>query len=162
MLWHGGRERTNSDGPIKCTSGRSGSGETRNFGVRAKVRVVRARGSTNGMVFTNANKHSYQLQNDSRPQSAYRPSCRTARSRRDVSFLHASHSLVVLSFLVEKLLITRIPAKSRWGDPWPFPLARLRKYLTLKIQRRKRTTSLRITGRRPCENRIALRADAIN
>lgn len=30
-----------------------------------EVHVVHARGSTNGMVFTNANKHSYQLQNDS-------------------------------------------------------------------------------------------------
>lgn len=30
-----------------------------------EVRVVHARGITNGMVFTNANKHFYQLQNDS-------------------------------------------------------------------------------------------------
>lgn len=30
-----------------------------------EVHVVHARGITNGMVFTNANKHFYQLQNDS-------------------------------------------------------------------------------------------------
>lgn len=76
--------------------------ETRNFGVRAKVRVVRARGGTNGMVFTNANKHSYQLQNDSRPagaQSAYRL-CRTilVTATSYDAFPSASSTSTVLNF----------------------------------------------------------------
>lgn len=77
--------RADSGGSISRTSGLERLRETRNFGARAKVRVVRARGGTNGMVFTNANKHSYQLQNDSPTagtQSAYRPSARTRTPRR--------------------------------------------------------------------------------
>jgi len=72
--------------------------------VRTKVRVVRARGGTNGMVFTNANKHSYQLQNDSPSagaQSAYRPLQDDCR-RRDVG-------PAVFRFIHPELLITRIP-----------------------------------------------------
>lgn len=76
----------NSDGPIRRSSGRSGSeGNAKLRRARAKVRVVRARGSTNGMVFTNANKHSYQLQNDSPPQSAYRAASRAGRTRAAVA-----------------------------------------------------------------------------
>lgn len=51
---------------ISLTSGCCAVGSRKSSGNLApEVHVVHARGITNGMVFTNANKHFYQLQNDS-------------------------------------------------------------------------------------------------
>lgn len=111
-----------------------------------EVRVVHARGITNGMVFTNANKHFYQLQNDSRGcLSIYQ--CRS----------HALFPTLILFFphpanlsrnqplpplflhVDDELLITRIPRViSRTIVPSPG----LRKYLTLEgWEGKKRTRS---------------------
>lgn len=134
---------------------------------RTKVRVVRARGGTNGMVFTNANKHSYQLQNDSRPagaQSAYRPS--KDDYRRDIRTTPFSAPRV-LRLNRPELLITRIPVQSRRGS-WVRPF--LRPHLPRQTPQifdtqnpmRKMTAKLRsarITGRRSCRCEIESQGD---
>ena len=58
-----------------------------------EVHVVHARGSTNGMVFTNANKHSYQLQNDSAAAGIGRPVFNSPR--RPIRALYRTSTAVV-------------------------------------------------------------------
>lgn len=139
----------------------------------AKLRrtKVRARSSTNGMVFTNANKHSYQLQNDSRPagaQSAYRPS--KDDYRRDIRTTPFSAPRV-LRLNRPQLLITRIPVQSRGGS-WvrlflrPYLPRQTPQIFDTQNPMRKKTAKLRsarITGRRSClakSNRKGM--DAVN
>ena len=140
--------------------------ETRNFSVRAKVRAIRTRGGTNGMVFTNANKHSYQLQNDSRPagaQSAYRP-CRTT------AVVATPTPPVLFAFSTPNVLNFWSPASpcNLEEDPvairpfsLSFLLVRLCKYLTLEIQWGKRSEVTICTNHEgtilPLQNRIARR-----
>jgi len=64
------------------------------------------------MVFTNANKHSYQLQNDSRPagaQSAYRP-CRT--------------TAVVATPALRRSFPSPFPLQPSWTFDHPHPQSR--------------------------------------
>lgn len=60
-----GRRREQSRLSISLTSGCCTVGSRKSSKLGPEVHVVHARGITNGMVFTNANKHFYQLQNDS-------------------------------------------------------------------------------------------------
>lgn len=111
-----------------------------------EVRVVHARGITNGMVFTNANKHFYQLQNDS-PGCLSISNADPTRSSLPLSSsspippIYRATSLFPPLFLHvdDELLITRIPRViSRTIVPSPG----LRKYLTLEgWEGKKRTRS---------------------
>lgn len=108
--------------------------------MRTKVRTVRARGGTNGMVFTNANKHSYQLQNDSPSagaQSAYRPYKTTVVVvvvATSVPPSPARIALPILNFWSPAFPSNLEENRLENGRPFFFPISvRLRKYLTFKI-----------------------------
>lgn len=128
---------------ISLTSGCCTVGSRKSSGNLApEVHVVHARGITNGMVFTNANKHFYQLQNDSPARGCLPPIPRSSLPLSTPPFLHLANlsrnqPLPPLFLHVDQLLITRIPRViSRTIVPSPG----LRKYLTLEGWKGKKGT----------------------